>query len=109
MGLHAELKKLPFELGNSLRHAYKVNLRLGAFTTIVTPQGTPFLTSLCFPPLTVSLSAEALEASKASTERGAAMAGVSVGVKDIFCTRDLPTSAASRMLKGSLLQPTPHY
>lgn len=37
------------------------------------------------------------------------MAGVSVGVKDIFCTRDLPTSAASRMLKGSLLQPTPHY
>lgn len=41
MGLHAELKKLPFELGNSLRHAYKVNLRLGAFTTIVTPQGTP--------------------------------------------------------------------
>jgi aspartyl-tRNA(Asn)/glutamyl-tRNA(Gln) amidotransferase subunit A len=55
---------------------------------------------LCVAPDTARAAAAAVDTARARGEDLGPLAGVPVAVKDMFCTRDLPTTAGSRILEG---------
>ncbi|HYT39354.1 MAG TPA: amidase, partial [Acidimicrobiia bacterium] len=55
---------------------------------------------LCVASDTARAAAAEIDAARARGDELGPLAGVPVAVKDMFCTRDLPTTAASRILEG---------
>src|SRR2546423_3285413 len=55
---------------------------------------------LCVASDTARAAAAEIDAARARGDEPGPLAGVPVAVKDMFCTRDLPTTAASRILEG---------
>ncbi len=55
---------------------------------------------LCVASDTARAAADEVDAARARGAELGPLAGVPVAVKDMFCTRDLPTTAASRILEG---------
>jgi aspartyl-tRNA(Asn)/glutamyl-tRNA(Gln) amidotransferase subunit A len=55
---------------------------------------------LCVGSDTARAAADEVDAARARGDELGPLAGVPVAVKDMFCTRDLPTTAASRILEG---------
>lgn len=93
---------LPRELSAIIEAAHRLNPRLAAFTSLLSPQGEQVVASSTSTgaELTIYVATDAALAFRQAP--AGPLHGAAVAVKDAFCTTDLPTTAASRMLRGKL-------
>lgn len=103
------MNQLPVELGQAVKQAFAANAQLSAFTSLAAKAGQSGLLKLSV------VRAAGTDADWTGADVGSAFQAapkgklhrVAVGLKDVFCTKELPTTAASNILKSK--QHHPHH
>lgn len=100
---HSSTAALPYELSHSLSLAYDLNSKYNAFTSISPHSGMSSWTlpSTCSEPHSNNTRID-IKNQFSLAPKGGALHGVPIGIKDVFCTRELPTTAGSKMLNSEL-------